>query len=309
MKKIKFNKITICLSLIILIIIIIWQLVNYYTYTENQKYLYNEYNRMSIVLSLTYYKDFDDFMNNILHQERYIKGERTTKEDLIADFSTYDYIPILNYIKGESDINQNVVESFSKIMDFIEFVNYYNYNPADTILKTNSKGFYSEGNVITVRKKVISKDCFNKLFSEFIGGKQLDKIILDELYKKDIINELYTFEELDLMFHNNYSVFYDKFSTDIQDVVADILGDFGDYLNSKCNIEYKEKDKENPDDINYKYEIQLDMEYVDIEIPFEFSTVQSLYNDISEYSKELYSVNLQKIWANLSDENIPKIYI
>lgn len=307
MKKRKFKILTICLLIIVLTFIIIWQLFNYLSYVKSQKYLYNEYNRTSIVLSLTYYKNLNSFTNSVLYQQRYTNEERITKEKLITDFANYEYIPILNYIKNDNELNSNMILAFSKIMDFIEFVNYYNYIPAESIMKNNSKGFYSENNIITVNKKVITKECFNKLFLEFINYEDLDTILLEKLYNIDKINKNYSLNTLKDMFNNDYVNFYNKFSVNIQDIVSNILSEFGYYLNSKCSIEPKEKNSE--DDVGYKYVINLNLDYVNITLPYEFSVVQKIYNDNSKYSNELYSVNLEKIWNILKNNDMPIIYM
>lgn len=307
MKKRKFKIFTICLLIIVLTFIIIWQLFNYLSYVKSQKYLYNEYNRTSIVLSLTYYKNLNSFTNSVLYQQRYTNEERITKEKLITDFANYEYIPILNYIKNDNELNSNMILAFSKIMDFIEFVNYYNYIPAESIMKNNSKGFYSENNIITVNKKVITKECFNKLFLEFINYEDLDTILLEKLYNIDKINKNYSLNTLKDMFNNDYVNFYNKFSVNIQDIVSNILSEFGYYLNSKCSIEPKEKNSE--DDVGYKYVINLNLDYVNITLPYEFSVVQKIYNDNSKYSNELYSVNLEKIWNILKNNDMPIIYM
>ena len=307
MKKRKFKIFTICLLIIVLTFIIIWQLFNYLSYVKSQKYLYNEYNRTSIVLSLTYYKNLNSFTNSVLYQQRYTNEERITKEKLITDFANYEYIPILNYIKNDNELNSNMILAFSKIMDFIEFVNYYNYIPAESIMKNNSKGFYSENNIITVNKKVITKECFNKLFLEFINYKDLDTILLEKLYNIDKINKNYSLNTLKDMFNNDYVNFYNKFSVNIKDIVSNILSEFGYYLNSKCSIEPKEKNGE--DDVGYKYVINLNLDYVNITLPYEFSVVQKIYNDNSKYSNELYSVNLEKIWDILKNNDMPIIYM
>lgn len=307
MKKRKFKILTICLLIIVLTFIIIWQLFNYLSYVKSQKYLYNEYNRTSIVLSLTYYKNLNSFTNSVLYQQRYTNEERITKEKLITDFANYEYIPILNYIKNDNELNSNMILAFSKIMDFIEFVNYYNYIPAESIMKNNSKGFYSENNIITVNKKVITKECFNKLFLEFINYKDLDTILLEKLYNIDKINKNYSLNTLKDMFNNDYVNFYNKFSVNIKDIVSNILSEFGYYLNSKCSIEPKEKNSE--DDVGYKYVINLNLDYVNITLPYEFSVVQKIYNDNSKYSNELYSVNLEKIWNILKNNDMPIIYM
>lgn len=307
MKKRKFKIFTICLLIIVLTFIIIWQLFNYLSYVKSQKYLYNEYNRTSIVLSLTYYKNLNSFTNNVLYQQRYTNEERITKEKLITDFANYEYIPILNYIKNDNELNSNMILAFSKIMDFIEFVNYYNYIPAESIMKNNSKGFYSENNIITVNKKVITKECFNKLFLEFINYEDLDTILLEKLYNIDKINKNYSLNTLKDMFNNDYVNFYNKFSVNIKDIVSNILSEFGYYLNSKCSIEPKEKNSE--DDVGYKYVINLNLDYVNITLPYEFSVVQKIYNDNSKYSNELYSVNLEKIWNILKNNDMPIIYM
>ena len=307
MKKRKFKIFTICLLIIVLTFIIIWQLFNYLSYVKSQKYLYNEYNRTSIILSLTYYKNLNSFTNSVLYQQRYTNEERITKEKLITDFANYEYIPILNYIKNDNELNSNMILAFSKIMDFIEFVNYYNYIPAESIMKNNSKGFYSENNIITVNKKVITKECFNKLFLEFINYKDLDTILLEKLYNIDKINKNYSLNTLKDMFNNDYVNFYNKFSVNIKDIVSNILSEFGYYLNSKCSIEPKEKNGE--DDVGYKYVINLNLDYVNITLPYEFSVVQKIYNDNSKYSNELYSVNLEKIWDILKNNDMPIIYM
>lgn len=307
MKKRKFKIFTICLLIIVLTFIIIWQLFNYLSYAKSQKYLYNEYNRTSIVLSLTYYKNLNSFTNSVLYQQRYTNEERITKEKLITDFANYEYIPILNYIKNDNELNSNMILAFSKIMDFIEFVNYYNYIPAESIMKNNSKGFYSENNIITVNKKVITKECFNKLFLEFINYKDLDTILLEKLYNIDKINKNYSLNTLKDMFNNDYVNFYNKFSVNIKDIVSNILSEFGYYLNSKCSIEPKEKNSK--DDVGYKYVINLNLDYVNITLPYEFSVVQKIYNDNSNYSNELYSVNLEKIWNILKNNDMPIIYM
>ena len=200
-----------------------------------------------------------------------------------------------------------MILAFSKIMDFIEFVNYYNYIPAESIMKNNFKGFYSENNIITVNKKVITKECFNKLFLEFINYKDLDTILLEKLYNIDKINKNYSLNTLKDMFNNDYVNFYNKFSVNIKDIVSNILSEFGYYLNSKCSIEPKEKNGE--DDVGYKYVINLNLDYVNITLPYEFSVVQKIYNDNSKYSNELYSVNLEKIWNILKNNDMPIIYM
>lgn len=307
MKKRKFKIFTICLLIIVLTFIIIWQLFNYLRYVKSQKYLYNEYNRTSIVLSLTYYKNLNSFTNSVLYQQRYTNEERITKEKLITDFANYEYIPVLNYIKNDNELNSNMILAFSKIMDFIEFVNYYNYIPAESIMNNNSKGFYSENNIITVNKKVITKECFNKLFLEFINYEDLDNILLEKLYNIDKINKNYSLNTLKDMFNNDYVNFYNKFSVNIKDIVSNILSEFGYYLTSKCSIEPKEKNSE--DDVGYKYVINLNLDYVNIKLPYEFSVVQKIYNDNSKYSNELYSVNLEKIWDILKNNDMPIIYM
>lgn len=142
---------------------------------------------------------------------------------------------------------------------------------------------------------------------EFINYKDLDTILLEKLYNIDIINKNYSLNTLKDMFNNDYVNFYNKFSVNIKDIVSNILSEFGYYLNSKCSIEPKEKNSE--DDVGYKYVINLNLDYVNIILPYEFSVVQKIYNDNSKYSNELYSVNLEKIWNILKNNDMPIIYM
>lgn len=48
---------------------------------------------------------------------------------------------------------------------------------------------------------------------------------------------------------------------------------------------------------------------MNITLPYEFSVVQKIYNDNSKYSNELYSVNLEKIWNILKNNDMPIIYM
>ena len=319
MKKRKFKIFTICLLIIVLTFIIIWQLFNYLSYAKSQKYLYNEYNRTSIVLSLTYYKNLNSFTNSVLYQQRYTNEERITKEKLITDFANYEYIPILNYIKNDNELNSNMILAFSKIMDFIEFVNYYNYIPAESIMKNNSKGFYSENNIITVNKKVITKECFNKLFLEFINYKDLDTILLEKLYNIDKIRELInngTNVILDRYVYSNMAFQGSKMNDDLERIeffkwIEKLEFEHLELPRTDINIFLhmptektvellsKRSEKMDGNESDKKYLEKCEQTYFLIAKKYDFKTIECVLNDniksIEQISDELYEFILRSL--------------
>lgn len=305
----KKNKYVLILLILILLVIIFafFQISSYIKDKKSTIDYYNDYSRASIIFSLSYYKEFDDFYNNIRYQQRYNNEKKETISSLIYDIKKYNVIDVLKFLDNEND-NDILQKGISKISDFIGYFNYTYNNTAEEILFKNKNGIYyvEKGNEYSyiVKKKVISINTFSKLFKNYLmeNENNISNYFYQRLWNNEYVSSYYigsskTYEQMIMDIENNYSKFYELFKNNILNEVANILDEFGDYLIENVNEESGRIDK------------KLDLETTEIEITYKFSAVQRIYNDISEYSTQLYKLDLKDIWIQLEKLKLPKIYM
>lgn len=303
--------ILIAIAIMIILIISVFSYNKVSNYIKKENYnidSYNDFNRASIIFSLSYYKNFDSWYDNLRYQQRYSEESKDTITSIIYDMKEYKTIDVLKYIYEGENLD-NYKENISRIFNFIEYFNYTNIGNPENMLVRNDELYYKtngEFYIYEVKKKVISIESLNQLFFEFIDSENYDadNYFCKILWNNNIIRNYYEaqglkYENMVNDIDNEYGNFFKKFGYIILDEVFNILDDFGLFLEKNIDIDKGIVSE------NIQNKILTD----EIIISYKFKKKQSLYNDTSKYSTELYILDFETIWKQLNRYSLPKIYM
>lgn len=303
------------LKILVLIIIIVSLIISFFIFKnylkqENDNYdLYNDYSRATIVYSFTYEKYKEDYFHTIRYQQRYFKGDKLTKMELINDLKEYDFIDVLNYIPDNEKI-EKMEENLDNFVEYLMYINYYlNPNGAESgfTKNENNKYYYQDGNnyIYNYTKKIISLDTLEKLFEEYLEneGYSLDNYFYLNLWNNNIINKYYkgnnyNYKKMKNDVTNDYDTFYQKFKPQIDTIISNIFSSYIEFLMNGLSINEQTNDITS---INYKTSIS----YNTISIDYKIIEIQPLLNDLTKYSNKQYALDITELKKQLADAGYP----
>ena len=314
MKNLKRVKIITFTIIVILLLIIVVFFLNKYLQSEMETYqLYDDFSRANIVEHLNLIKDFNSQYSEIRYQQRYKRDEPVTTGQLIYDFAQYEIVPILNYLATPED-NEDLNNAFSYILDFTGIYTVTQTDLAEDIFVKQSNGKYfvkkGEDYVYTVKKKIITKNQFNKLYYEYAKNSNILNYFINLLMQNEQIKRSFNANELKWQLTSNYNDFYKNYKNIILDVICNDLENFSSYLESlvikPCEGMVLTGELLNTMDCSYKISKELDAE--EITLNYTLRRVQKLYNQPTKYYKWLYVLDLDSVWNQLSELGYPKLY-
>lgn len=306
------NKITNNLPKIILIFLFLPLLAYFvkdYIKNEIKQYeLYNDFTRANIVMTLSFNKDHVLQFDAIRYVQLFNDDKKLSKGDLIYDFSNYSILPILDYQKKVSE-NEELILSFSDFLDFLADYNMATINDRENILVRQENGKYynydkkTEIYTYYIKKNIIDKNTFNKIYVEYLKTKKYNDIqsyFINEIYCNDIIKNKYTYRELKNIIINKYDEFYKKNEDIIVNIIAQDIKSFSEYLYNN----YIFIDENNGGNIYLKQEISTS----NLELSFKFKKGDRIYNSASKYYTNIYELDINDVWNQLSEKGYPKLY-
>lgn len=269
--------------------------------------LYNDYTRANQVMTLSFNKNFDLQFMTIRIVESSTSIPKESKGSLIYDYAQYEIIPILKYLEAKSE-SEILINSFSEFCDFLANFNSAFNKDRESILVRNSHDKYYEykDGVYTyqINKAIITKESFNKLYSEYMQINNNDSVLdnfLKCLYEYDTINNNYSFNELKKVIINDYEEFYKENEEIIIEVISNDLSKFTNYLNT-FYIEVDESGGNPP-----KMKKDIDTEYISLN--YRFTKLDRIYVSYSKYYLYSYQLDLNDVWNQLADLDLPKLYM
>ena len=305
----------ILLSLMLLLIILIISSIGIKNYLKKETdliNLYNDYDRATIVYSLAYNKYKEDYFSSIRFQQKYFKGKKMSKMDLIYDLKKYDIIKSLNFLQ-ESNENTLFEESLDNFVEYLMYINYYlNPNGAEAGFTRNDTGnyYYVDDNkyIYNYTKKVIKIETLKKLYEKFLEEQSINAntLLEDLMWKNSIVKSYYGndkngYKIMTKEIENNYNDFYTRFESIINGAIKDNFDGFIQFLFDGITIN---KDTSDITSINYG----IDMESNLISINYEIVEIQDSYNDLTKYSNKIYGLNIENLKSQLSKYGYPLIF-
>ena len=306
MKK-KFKNNISYIILIILFVLLLLFFIKEYIDNEKQQYTnFNDMTRGDIVMSLSYNKDNVVYYDYLRYVQMFTNDKKISKGDLIYDFATYEFVPILNYLNKKNE-NEELVNSFSEIMEFLVDFNSATIGFAEDIFVVQPDGKYYtyEDGIYTynVSKEVVSKNAFIKMYNEYletINCKNVEKNFMNQLLKIDKINSKYTYSQLTEIISNDYNKFYKDNENEIIKVISNDLSMFAKFLYT----DYIFIDRDNNDKRYLLKDVETDL----LEISFNFTEGDRIYEWNSKYFTHNYILDINNVWEQLKDKGYPKLY-
>ena len=304
----KENKKNIAIIIILFTILLVFFVLNYINKELEEYKSYADFTMASDVMLLSFNKNFDLQYPLIRKIQSSTDEKKETEGSLIYDFAQYDMLPIFNYLVSD-EYNHNLITSFTKFTDFLTKFNSAIYNRRENILdRLDGDNYYKFENdvyIYKVKKKVIKKEFFEKVYNEYL--KSIDENntksnFINKLYKNKNISDFYSYSDLKDNIDNNYDKFYIKNKEAVLNVIADDLESFCKYLNDKVlyisgssmpTLKIEEK--------NIETEV--------IEIYYNFTKLDRIYSSASKYYKYSYQLNIQYVWNQLKELGYPKLYL
>lgn len=304
----KENKKNIAIIIILFTILLVFFVINYINKELEEYKSYADFTMASDVMLLSFNKNFDLQYPLIRKIQSSTDEKKETEGSLIYDFAQYDMLPIFNYLVSD-ECNHNLITSFTKFTDFLTNFNSAIYNRRENILdRLDGDNYYKFENdvyIYKVKKKVIKKEFFEKVYNEYL--KSIDENntksnFINKLYKNKDISDFYSYSELKDNIDNNYDIFYIKNKETVLNVIAEDLESFCKYLNDKVlyisgssmpTLKIEEK--------NIETEV--------IEIYYNFTKLDRIYSSASKYYKYSYQLNIQYVWNQLKELGYPKLYL
>ena len=300
MKKNRKYLISIIIIVIVLLLFFLYQLFQ----QEKEKYRhYNDFTRASDVMLLSCTKQFDMQFYKIRQIQTSNFDSKVSRGDLIYNFSKYNIIPSLVYVKDNQE-NENLTKAFNKLFEFYEHFIIANIGLRENIFVKQNNGFYYyEDNgyyVYPVEKQIISKEIMNKLYIDYIKSKGTKSV------KENIANRLYSYKEIKGFYSYEYVInhiddndFFNNNKSYLYNVLGDDISDFTDYLMTFIKI-----DKEN----NKRPEIVKKIETETINLKYRFKKLDRIYSNVSKYYTHSYQLDLEYLWKQLDDLGYPILY-
>ena len=306
MKK-KFKNNISYIILIILFVLLLLFFIKEYIDNEKQQYTnFNDMTRGDIVMGLSYNKDNVVYYDYLRYVQMFTNDKKISKGDLIYDFATYKFVPILNYLNKKNE-NEELVNSFSEIMEFLVDFNSATIGFAEDIFVVQPDGKYYtyEDGIYTynISKGVVSKNAFIKMYNEYletINCKNVEKNFINQLLKIDKINSKYTYSQLTEIISTNYNKFYKDNENEIIKVISNDLSMFAKFLYT----DYIFIDRDNNDKRYLLKDVETDL----LEISFDFTEGDRIYEQTSKYFTHNYILDINDVWEQLKEKGYPKLY-
>lgn len=297
------------LYIVLVILFILLSLVFVKEYVSNEKRKYEEHNdftRGDIVMTLSYHKDQTLQYHAIRHVQLYTDEEKTSKGDLVYDFASYEFVPILNYLNRTSENNQ-LIDSFSGIMEFLLDFNSATIGVAeDVFIKQPSGKYYIYKNgtyTYETKKEVISKNAFKKMYQEYletINFENVEENFINGLIENKDISTKYTYNEIKKNVLSNY----DKFYAANEDVIISIISKDLERFVKFLYTDYLFIDRDNND----KRYLLKDVDTELLEVSFKFKEGDRIYYASSKYYTHNYVLDIYDVWEQLREKGYPMLY-
>ena len=268
--------------------------------------LYNDFTMADTVDWLSYQKELDDQMHGIKNVQSRQKGIKTTENDLIYDFATYEFVPILNYLESK-EFDQKFIDNFA---NFWEFVAHHLKASLDNnwenifIRHENGKYFvYDDGiYTYTIEKVVIGREEFNKLYADYLKTINMSNVqehFINKLLEEKPIKMAYTSASLKEELENNYDEFYENYMAIILKIIGSDLEQFGSYLKNRIILYDANGWVKGLKEVIPTETIRLD---------FKFKKFERVYSAVKYYNY-IYDLDLKVVWKQTAALNYPKLYM
>ncbi len=304
-KLTKKDTLLIITFIVLITIIILYFIINYVKKEIDNYKLYSDATMGNTTIMLSYNKSFDIQYSLLVDKLALTKSKKYTKGELIYDFAKYQIIPILNYLYS-SEEDQKLFDSFSLISEFLEDFNVATYKNRQEILvpQIDKKNYYYENGIYTyeVRKKVIGKKLFNNMYFDYIKSNNVSNYFINKLFKK--LNNNYSIKELENEINKNYANFYNKNKDIIIEIISDDLKNFCEYLNKK----YLRIPKDEYGNRTGLPEIINELDTIEITLEYKFKKLDRIYSSISKYYRYNYLLDLDYLFSQLRDYDLPILY-
>lgn len=298
--------------LLITFLIIMFIVILYFYFSEYQKReqgfydLYNDFTMADIVNRLDYQKELDNQISEIKNVQSRQKGIKTTENDLIYDFATYEFVPILNYLESK-EFDQKFIDNFA---NFWEFVAHHLKASLDNnwenifIRHDNGKYFVYDNDIYTytIEKVVIGREEFNKLYDDYLKTINMFNVqehFINKLLQEKPIKIAYTSASLKEELKNNYEEFYQNYIDIILKIIGSDLEQFGSYLKNRI-ILY--------DANGWVKGLKEVIPTETIRIDYKFKEFGTIYSPIKYYN-HIYDLDLDSVWKQTEYLNYPKLYM
>lgn len=302
----KKNRLLIIFLIIMFIVILCFYFSEYQKREQKFYDLYNDFTMADIVNWLDYKKELDDQMYGIKNVQSRQKGIKTTENDLIYDFATYEFVPILNYLESK-EFDQKFIDNFA---NFWEFVAHHLKASLDNnwenifIRHDNGKYFVYEDGIYTytIEKVVIGREEFNKLYDDYLKTINMSNVqehFINKLLQEKPIKIAYTSVSLKEELKNNYEEFYQNYIDIILKIIGSDLEQFGSYLKNRI-ILY--------DANGWVKGLKEVIPTETIRIDYKFKEFGTIYSPIKYYNY-IYDLDLKDVWKQTAALNYPKLYM
>lgn len=293
--------------LAIMCVSILYFYFNEYQQREQGFYdLYNDFTMADTVDWLSYRKELDNQMYGIKNVQSRQKGTKTTENDLISDFATYEFVPILNYL-GSKEFDQKFIDNFA---NFWEFIAHHLEASLDNnwenifIRQDNGKYFvYDDGiYTYTIEKVVIGREEFNKLYADYLKTINMSNVqehFINKLLEEKPIKMAYTSASLKEELENNYDEFYENYMAIILKIIGSDLEQFGSYLKNRIILYDANGWVKGLKEVIPTETIRLD---------FKFKKFERVYSAVKYYNY-IYDLDLKDVWKQTAALNYPKLYM
>ena len=293
--------------LAIMCVSILYFYFNAYQQREKGFYdLYNDFTMADTVDWLSYQKELDNQMYGIKNVQSRQKGIKTTENDLIYDFATYEFVPILNYLESK-EFDQKFIDNFA---NFWEFVAHHLKASLDNnwenifIRHENGKYFvYDDGiYTYTIEKVVIGREEFNKLYDDYLKTINMSNVqehFINKLLEEKPIKMAYTSASLKEELENNYDEFYENYMAIILKIIGSDLEQFGSYLKNRIILYDANGWVKGLKEVIPTETIRLD---------FKFKKFERVYSAVKYYNY-IYDLDLKDVWKQTAALNYPKLYM
>lgn len=235
MKKKIINNILYIILTILFVLLAFFFLKEYIDNERKQYEAYSDFSRGDIVMTLSYNKASEIYYHAIRYVQQFTNEKKISKGDLVYDFASYDFIPILNYLNKKTE-NERLINSFSGIMNFLLDYNSATIGLAEDVLveQENGKYYIYKNNIYIyeTKKEVISKMAFQKIYKEYLEKNNclsVEENLVKRLFANKEINSNYTYNEIEKNIISNYSNFYKNNEEIIVSAISDDLEKFVDF--------------------------------------------------------------------------------
>lgn len=304
MKHNKINNLLLYSVVIILGLLFTYFIKDIISKDQEKKELYNDFSRANQVMALSFNKDFSTQFAYIREAQASLPGPKLSKGELIYDLASHNFIPILNYLDSISE-SDKLIAAVSDVMDFIQLFNIATIGLRENVLIKQSDGkYYALDNAVYIyktKKDYISKTSFQNLYFNYMENqsiKSLESNFISRLLKEPLIIQNYTRNSLIKEVNNNYSYFFEKNKDSIIKVISEDLIDFSNYLHTY--IETFPQSNKQP-------LLKKDIETKSLELTWKFTRLQRVYVDFTKHLTHSFQLDIDYIWYQLNELNIPKL--